>query len=144
MKSWNLFLVAMFWASSLALSAQTNELNLQHSLKLNEKSVEQSIKVDVAGDVESLKIDIRCSLEKGEVIIELYDPEGKRQGKFTLGSKTNIGSQADADGKNDVQREDGKLEKIVSNPVNGNWVIKITPTKTKAQVSIRTYQAYKS
>jgi len=144
MKSWNFLLASLCWASMLSLSAQDNSLNLHHSLSLNEKSIEQSIKVDVAGDVEKLKIDIRCSLDQGEVIIELYDPEGKRQGKFTLGSKTKTGNTVSADGKADVEREDGKLEKIVTNPVNGNWVIKITPTKTKAQVSIRTTQIYKS
>ena len=104
MKSWNFLLASLCWASMLSLSAQDNSLNLQHSLILNEKSVEQTIKVDVAGDVEKLKIDIRCSLDQGAVVIALYDPDGKRQGKFTLGSKTNIRTQADADGKNDVQR----------------------------------------
>jgi len=144
MKSWKFLLATFCWASMLTLNAQDNSLNLHHSLSLNEKSVEQNIKVDVAGDVEKLKIDIRCSLDQGEVIVELYDPEGKRQGKFTLGSKTKTSNTASADEKADVEREEGKLEKVVTNPVNGNWVIKITPTKTKAQVSIRTTQIYKS
>lgn len=123
---------------------QENALNLRSSLTLNENSTAQTVKVEVVGEVENLKIEILCSLEKGEVIIELFDPEGKRQGKFTLGSKTNVGESQQTDGKSDSKNmEDGKLEKLVANPVNGDWLIKITPTKTKARLSIRSSQVYK-
>jgi hypothetical protein len=140
MKSLNAFF-AIFCLSNLTLVAQSNELNTQNSLFLNEKSVEQSITVEVTGAVEYLEIVIRCSLTKGEVIVELFDPEGKRQGKFTVGSKENMGTPNGEKEQNET-REDGKLEKIVMNPVNGIWKIKITPTKTKASIDVRGNQRY--
>lgn len=141
MKSLNLGLAVFCLLSSFAIVAQSNELNTQNSLFLNEKSKEQSIKVEVAGGVENLQIQIRCSLTKGEVIVELFDPEEKRQGKFTVGSKDNLGTPKGEKEQNET-REDGKLEKIVVNPVNGIWTIKITPTKTKAKIDVRSNQKY--
>ena len=133
----------VFALSSFSLFAQDNALILRHSITINEKSLAQTTKVEIAGEVEKLKIEVMCSLEKGEVIIELFDPEGKRQGKFTLGSKTNLGNQTGDTNKDGMYMEDGKLEKLVTNPVNGDWIIKITPTKASARLSVRSSQVYK-
>jgi len=145
MKNLKIIIATLVFAlNGFSVFGQDNALNLRHSITFNEKSLAQTTKVEVAGEVENLKIEVLCSLEKGEVIIELFDPEGKRQGKFTLGSKTNLGDQTGEANKSSKYMEDGKLEKLVTNPVNGDWLIKITPTKASARLSIRSSQVYKN
>jgi nitrogen fixation protein FixH len=123
---------------------QENMLNLQRTIPLKQKTKEQKIEIEVSGDVDQFDLKIMCDIEKGKVTIEVFDPAGRKQGKFTLGSEDYKAEPNEEGELTYADREQGKLEKSVKDPDNGIWIIRVTQQKAKGYLNIRSSQHYRS
>jgi hypothetical protein len=113
------------------LYAQNNNLELSKYISLNEKMTEHSFTVDVVGDVIQFSLRINCDLTSGDAVIELIDPAGKKQGKFSVVASDSGSYQSR-----------GKLERNIDSPINGVWVVRIVAKSAKGNVYIRSQQEY--
>jgi hypothetical protein len=71
------------------ITGQTDktDFNLQRRIELKEESEIIDIKLPVAEEDNTLNILIRAMVSKGGLIIEIYDPAGKKQGNFSIVSQ---------------------------------------------------------
>ena len=134
--------VLLLFISSSGI-AQNNRLSLERSIVLNPESINQTIEVEVVGNVKQLKLEVVCSITAGEIVVEIFAPDGSAQGKFKAGSlSTSTTNSKDLLEKQDAER--GRLEKYVDKPANGVWRIKVTPKKTKGKLKVSSQQNYAS
>ena len=122
-----LSLIALFVFSAPSVWGQQTEVSVRKMVKLNPKSVVQEISVEVEPNTNGLQLNINCRLDYGKVILELYDPKGKRRGKLSLGGSST---------QQNPQEEEGKLESSFYDPLAGAWIIKVTPTLASGSVSL--------
>lgn len=123
---------------------QGTELNLKRSISLSGDSETEEIEIKVEDETLNLNISIRSTVKVGGLTIEIYDPNGVRQGNFSVGSQLNLkrhsSERKDNKSKNEVVN--GQIEKLVKEPIVGNWIIKIIPSKAEGSVSILSKQIY--
>jgi len=77
-------------------------------------------------------IDVKFTslIDKGDMVIEILDPNGKREGGFELEAK-------DAnDPKGKSTSVNGIMGKRINNPLKGEWTIKIELAKAEGVVDV--------
>lgn len=136
-------LTFMFLLTNLSFG-QGTELDLKRSISLSGDSETEEIEIKVEETV-LLNINIKSNVKVGGLTIEIYDPNGEKQGNFSVGSQLNLNksSMESKDKKSKNEEVSGQIEKKIKEPVNGNWIIKIIPNKAEGTVLIRSKQVYK-
>ncbi len=134
-KSIKLFacLSLIMFLSFSALGQQCDGITLKRNIQLDGSSDTEEIKVEVSEDIESFQIAINSTIQSGYLTMEIYDPKGAKQGNFSVESQLN---------SNDKKKElvCGQMQKIIKNPLKGNWIVKLIPKKVKGDISICTTQ----
>ena len=127
--------------SQMKSSSSTSE---NRKIKIFKSSKEQVLEFEVYKESEIFKLDIESKIIFGSLRIEVYDPTGKEQGRFSVKTMTN------KDDKNTSQQafEDlgiknpssesvtGKMDKLFFEPVVGKWNIKIFPKIAIGEINI--------
>lgn len=118
--------------SFLASAEDKTRVMLQRNIELKDDS--QTKEVKIAINEKECEIDLRISskVQEGKVTIEIYSPNGKKQGNFSVGCEI----QSDAS----EETVNGEISKQIENPELGDWKIKIIPKKAVGKVTINYYQ----
>jgi len=115
------------------------------SVKLNGETEIKEIRLPLRDSLSSVNILIFSIIGSGELSVEIYDPDGVRQGNFSLscqnnpellkkikGGKVSIKEIDEIDGK-----AMGNLNKTVKNPARGFWITKIRSIGAVGSVQIQ-------
>ncbi|SMG49260.1 hypothetical protein SAMN05661096_03588 [Marivirga sericea] len=89
----------------------------------------------------TLRIGIRAHISSGTTLIEIYNPEGTKEGELSLEHKSKSTSSADSEF---LKKTSGALDKTISGAEVGEWQIKITSKKSEGTVAMSVAQYVKS
>lgn len=133
--------------TSYSWGQDNTDFSLNRNLILKSESQEQKITVAISEIYSSLKLSINAMIQEGELTIEIYDPNGEKQGNFSIGcqlgtpkiNKNEIQSErvSDSGTKEMVQ---GRITRTIAKPLKGNWIVKIIPKSASGQVQISSDQ----
>ncbi|MEM7186862.1 MAG: hypothetical protein AAF466_09400 [Bacteroidota bacterium] len=113
---------------------------LTRSIKLDNSSKKEEIKIEVADDVKCLGIGLNSTISEGSLTVEIFDPNGDKQGNFSVESQ--MSSSSSSEGKNS-EMVCGQLNKTIKEPMKGDWVVKLKPKKVTGKIQINSYQSDK-
>ncbi|WP_156101247.1 hypothetical protein [Salegentibacter sp. Hel_I_6] len=88
----------------------------------------------------SLKIGIRAHISLGNTLIEIYNPQGSKEGELSLKFNSKSGSDDDRD---EVEFTSGALDKTISDTELGEWQIKISSQRSEGTVAMSVLQYIK-
>ncbi len=132
-----LVLVITLSSISQSLLAQDAQFNLDRKINLkNQDSVEKNIKINVSEGTINVYLGIECKVSMGNVTIEIFDPNGVKNGNFSIESQIEEELPIRAEYYNEIV--EGQIEQRLESPIKGTWVIKITPEKATGNVHIKT------
>jgi hypothetical protein len=82
---------------------------------------------------------ILCTVDKGSVVVEIIDPKGQKQGTCTVKSDDSV-----VLGENSTTQEHvtGEITKDFRYPLNGEWIIRSTPSSALGRVQMDIRQEY--
>lgn len=128
-----LFVVFIFYSGD-TISQTTNSSNwngMDKTFTFYEEDFSQAIILKINNTYNQIKFKFKGELIKGTFVINIIDPNGKREGGFEL-------QTLDLDTKNKSLDNNaaGSMDKKIINPINGNWVIKIIAYKAIGHVDI--------
>ena len=103
------------------------------------ESKKSEVKVMMNEDYNFLQFRINCNLDKGNVVVEIIDPKGEKQGTCTVKSDDNV-----VLGENSTTQEHvtGEIIKDFRYPLNGEWIIRASPSSAMGRVQIGIDQQY--
>jgi hypothetical protein len=106
-------------------------------LAFNEETTPSRVKFNVSEEYNYLRISIDCRLSSGIMTIELADPNGKKQGIYTVKSEDNIfkGNKTQV-----AESAQGNMQKMFRHPLKGDWLISVDPIKAKGNIKISIIQ----
>ena len=120
-------------SADASASASGTRVNLQRKITLETVSKSQEVILNIEGGVERFELNINSVVNTGDLKIELYDPRGKNQGVFALGTQLDAGNS---------ERVDGNIQKSLKDPQSGAWRVKILPSEATGTVTIQTATFY--
>lgn len=99
----------------------------------NEK-IEISIQVTERNNV--LKLLISSTVITGELTIQVFDPTGEEQGKYSVGSQNSIKTTEKTSNPTQNEKATGRISKSVESPIIGDWKIIVIPKNVKGILNI--------
>ncbi len=120
---------------------ETNEMNffspknsqtsvdMARTIRLEDDSNAEDIFIEIKEKTQKLQLEISCSVKGGKLTIELYDPNGIKQGNFTI--ETQLKSEKE-------EKVNGNISKSIIEPQFGKWWVKIIPIEVTGDVKINT------
>ncbi|WP_299334504.1 hypothetical protein [uncultured Psychroserpens sp.] len=121
-----------------AFAQQSTEFSMTRNLGFKESSKVQTVDIKISEGTSALRLDIKCGVRKGDVTIEIYDPEGTKQGEFSVES---IETEDDGSLFNMLKKGvEGQINKFIKNPQSGTWTIKFIPKNSTGSVKILSWQ----
>ena len=132
-------LIMIFAFSSFGFGQEEVKIQKQKSLKFAGESKKAEVIIKSSSEYNYLKIAINCMLEEGDITIDIIDPNGKKQGTFTIKSDktTNIGSKTEI-----REMVSGSMNKVLSEPINGEWIIRAIPSSAKGNAQFNIVQGF--
>lgn len=118
-------LLLIFLPNSIFGQTNQKRLSIQTDVAFNSQSENTEIKFPIL-QLGNLNMNIESHINEGELTIELYDPQGEKQGNFTIGSPTFSSRES-------VR---GSLSKRIVNPIKGEWVVKFIPKNASGTIEI--------
>ncbi len=112
-----------------SLESSITSVNVNRSIKLDNDSKTEEIIIDIKQNTKKYALLINSSVSDGKLTIEFYDPNGTKQGNFT------ISTQLDSE-KN--EKVSGNINKSLTEPQAGKWKIKIIPANATGNINIST------
>ncbi len=89
----------------------------------------------------TLRFGIRAHISSGTTLIEIYNPQGIKEGELSLKYKST--SSSSSAGNDFLTETSGALDKTISGAEAGDWQIKITSQNTEGTVAISVAQYFK-
>ena len=130
------FFACLFLFTSVLQAQQYGQkscsaITLNRTIEFDGSSEAENIIIDVSEDTGKMHVGINSTIKSGFLTVELYDPKGNKKGNFSIESQQNT---------NDKKKEMvcGQMQKHIDDPMKGKWVILLTPSKVKGDVSICT------
>ncbi len=118
------FLVISF--SSLAQESES-AFELRRTILLEQDSNPEEVILTMPENTKRFRLQIGSTISDGELTIEFYDPNGKKQGNFTVG--TQMKSE-----KREIVK--GNIHKSWQEPLSGDWRVRIIPFETTGEINI--------
>jgi hypothetical protein len=116
------------------LFAQSTEFTTTRRLGFNQSVKTQQVEIDSPENTAQLNLKILCSVEKGTVKIQIFNPSGKKEGEFKVeGTETESTGELYDLLQNGVS---GEINKKVYDPEKGSWLVKFIPEKATGKVQI--------
>jgi phosphoribosylformylglycinamidine (FGAM) synthase PurS component len=122
-----LLMSALFTSSAIA--QERTSLNIHKTIELKNDSENKEVNIEVTEKECRFNLQINSSVGAGEVRVEIYDPEGKKQGNFSVG--------CEVDSKNANETVNAMIAKLIENPALGKWKVKILPKNASGKVTIQ-------
>ena len=130
--------VLTLFLSFNAFSQNSEQFTTTRNLTFESSSKTQAINVKIPENTGGLYIEITCGVRKGNVTIEIYDPNGTKKGEFSV----------EALETNELEKDDslinfmkngaiGEINKGIENPTFGVWKIKFIPENATGQVEMK-------
>lgn len=150
MKKRTFYLIIGILFFSLAASAQTKEekikaffegrdietpkksetkVDMARTIQFENDSKAEDIFIEIKEKTQRLQLVISSSVRAGKLTIELYDPNGIKQGYFTI--ETQLKSEK-------KEQVNGNISKSIIEPQFGKWWVKIIPRDVTGDVRIHT------
>lgn len=126
---YSVILILMFIPSIVIGQTKQKKFNTETGIYFNGQSELTEIKIPIV-PLTNLNIIIESHINEGELTIELYDPQGEKQGNFTIGSPTFASKES-------VR---GSISKKVANPSKGEWIVKLIPKNASGALEIQCIQ----
>jgi hypothetical protein len=132
-------------STTSSFSGSTIENHYEFENETDEKEVIISVK-----DLRTIAFKFKGQIKYGDLLVTILDPEGKKEGGFQL-------TKVDGDGDLNTKKEGnsysykfkdksgkggakGSMHKMLENPVNGDWTIRIEVTKVTGQMAFEVQQ----
>ena len=133
-------LVAVLFAFSSFCFAQ-EELSLARSwsLSFDNESEKAEVKVKMTDEYNYMKFIVNSSFTKGKMLVELIDPNGKKQGNFTVKAYGEIKKGKNTNSKSRVA---GNMQKAFKHPLIGTWIIRAIPSSATGELQINVQQQF--
>ncbi len=119
--------ITLFFVSATIAQEKTN-LHIQRKIELKNDSEVKNVKVEINEEGCQFNLKIQSRVIEGELSVEIYNMEGKKQGNFSVG--TQIVSE------NAKEEVNGLIRKSIDNAPIGIWTIKITPKNVTGYITI--------
>ena len=103
------------------------------NIEFDQSSETQSVNIAVSEGNSQLCFGISSTLKSGDLTVEIYDPNGKDYGNFSIEGN----NSASAKNKDMVC---GQINKQIKDPMKGDWVVKLLPSQANGQIAIHTLQ----
>jgi len=127
-------LVLLAILSEALLFAQNTEFTTTRRLGFNQSIKTQQVEIDAPENTAQLNLKILCSVEKGAVKIQIFNPSGEKEGEFKVeGTETESTGELFDLLQNGVS---GEINKKVYDPEKGAWLVKFIPEKATGKVQI--------
>jgi len=117
-------LVVIFALTSLSYGQDEVKIRRTQKLHFDDESKKAEIKVEVTKEYNYVVFDIQSQLYKGEIKVEIFDPNGDKQGSFTVKADDGTVSGDNTRAESSVR---GQMAKVFGKPLNGEWKIKADP-----------------
>lgn len=139
MKNHKVMLVFLILTISFSAFGQTQDksgsftdnsetsMDLHRSIVLQDDSDSKEVIIKLAGQTKRLEVMIRGSVTAGQLQIEFFSPENKREGNFTIGTLFNTVK---------METVNGSIRKTLNEPQAGQWKIKIIPNEASGKIEI--------
>jgi hypothetical protein len=108
---------------------QATEFKFLRSIQLEDCKKNEKIIITIAEHTKEFKLIIETSVSSGKLTVEIYDSNDKRQGNFSVGNQL---------GFENSEHAQGWINKSLTAPEAGDWIIKIIPTNAKGIILINT------
>lgn len=129
-----ILLISVLFTSS-AIAQERTSFNIHRTIELKNDSETKEVNIEVNEKECRFNLIINSLAEAGEIRVEIYDPEGKKQGNFSVG--------CDVDSKNSNETVNGMISKTIENPALGKWKVKILPKNASGKVMVEFSQDVK-
>jgi hypothetical protein len=103
--------------------------DLFRKIRLENNSKTAEILIDIKDNIQRFELWISSSINNGKLTIEVYDPDGIRQGYYSVGNQLNSEFEEEAN---------GSIRKSLFEPQSGNWKVKIVPQEATGTIKIAT------
>jgi hypothetical protein len=117
------------------------EFSLHKSINFNGENEKIEISVQVSESNNILKLIISSIVITGELTIEVYDPTGEEQGKYSVGSQNSLKTTGKTYNPTKNETVSGKISKLVESPIIGDWKIIVIPKNAKGTLNIDSDQS---
>lgn len=104
-----------------------SNFTLERFIKLKEHNTVENIYIDLEPNTDSFFYNIETTIFRGQLTIEIFDPNNQSQGKFSIETQVNSANS---------ERAIGVLTDLFQNTETGKWLIKITPVNASGEISI--------
>ena len=121
-----LFVSILFTFSAIA--QERTSFNIHRTIELKNDSENKEVIIEVNEKDCRFNLRVNSLAQAGEIRIEIYDPEGKKQGNFSVG--------CEIDSKNSNETVNGMIAKLIENPTLGKWKVKILPKNASGKVMV--------
>lgn len=111
-----------------AIAQERTSLNIHRNIELKNDSENKEVTIEVNEKECSFNLKINSIATAGEIRVEIYDPEGIKQGNFSVG--------CEIDSKNSNETVNGMISKQIEYPSLGKWKVKILPKNAVGKVAI--------
>ena len=102
-------------------------------LKFDNESKPSEVKINITND-NSLMFQVNSDFRQGTVVLEIIDPKGDKQCKYTLKTDEDV---VIGDKTTTQESVHGSFSKMFRNPMKGDWIIRAIPTAASGNINIR-------
>ena len=106
---------------------ETSKTRVKRTIQFDGSSEEEKIVIEVRSNTKRFNLEISGAIGAGKFEVEVLDPEGKVKGQFSLSTQAKSSAS---------ETVNGYLEKGVSYPQSGEWIIRIIPKKAEGELQI--------
>ncbi|MBK7625991.1 MAG: hypothetical protein IPJ16_02115 [Bacteroidales bacterium] len=117
------------------------EFSLHKSISFNGENEKIEILIQVTESNNVLKLMISSIVFSGELTIEVFDPTGEEQGKYSVGSQNSLKTTGKTNNPTQNETVSGKISKLVESPIKGDWKIIVIPKNVKGSLNIDSDQS---
>jgi hypothetical protein len=117
------------------------EFSLHKIINFNGENEKIEISVQVSELNNVLKLKISSLVKTGELTIEVYDPTGEEQGKYSVGSQNSLKTTGKTYNSTQNETVTGQISKLVESPIIGEWKIIVIPKNVKGSLMIDSDQS---
>ena len=144
--------ITLYGQSGISNSQSSSQIN--KDFKFNRESSNQQVTFEVGPDCEEFRFKCNGEISEGHLNIKIYDPNGKKEGGFTLeavkkskGTNSNSNSNSDDNSSSYVfvfsgnGKSRGNMHKNIQAPIAGTWVVKIQADEVTGEAEINLKQS---
>ena len=130
--------------SSYAQMKSSSSTSEDREIRIYDYSKDQEIELEVFGDTKYFELNIESNIRYGILKVELYDPTGKKQGRFSV--KTIVSAEERKKMKPDQKNYmseivTGRINKQFSDPIAGMWKVKVFPKQASGAIKLKSNQS---